>query len=527
MSRKRQPNAVIWDGMKMVDVWNSDEGWTIHSGEGKEMTMDEKLVGYVPVMFRAIHQRARAISSMPFALVDAGGEDYDTSQDWTNRIDFLPNPYAFLYMAEASLCLAGSAYFLRQTNIAGYGKQPRYLDPNTITVDEDKLKKNGTIEFIRRVGMKKEVFAPEKLIYFWLLDPQVELGPAINFPAKAASHAAGVLYNVDEFCQSFFQRGAIKSMLLTVTGNPPSGEREKLTEWWKRTVAGIRNAWGSQVINAENVKPVVIGEGMKELENVKLNEEKSQEVALAFDIPYSILFANAANFATSQQDKRNWYEDSIIPECNFIAQILNEQVFEALNLRLVFRSETLDIMQEDEASRAQAMAQLVPVLSDPAAEVALDILGYELDDDQWTLLREIWATKQANAQAMIDNLNQPAQQPAQQQGQVNTNQQPAETVIMPPQQGDQVNKALDLERWQSLALKRLADGKLMSTMREFKSDYITAEENWRIASELALAKTADDVKAAFALKVQPAPAYGELVDALRDAAKAARERVEA
>ena len=130
-----------------------------------------------------------------------------------------------------------------------------------------------------------------------------KFGPAKNYPGRAAANSCGVLLNIDLFAEGFFERGAIKAMLLTVKGMPAEAERSKLEEWWRSVVAGIKNAFGAKVINAEAVTPVVIGEGMKELENVTIGQEKREDIAIALGIPMSILFADAANYACLPADQ--------------------------------------------------------------------------------------------------------------------------------------------------------------------------------------------------------------------------------
>jgi hypothetical protein len=303
-----------------------------------------------------------------------------------------------------------------------------------------------------------------------------------------------VLYNVDEFAQAFFSRGAIKSMILTVQGNPPSGEREKLETWWNRTVAGIRNAWGAKVINADNVKPVVIGEGMKELENVTLTQEKKEDVATAFDIPFSILFSSAANYATAVQDKRSWYDDSIVPECEMIAEAMNEQIFAPLKLHFEFLPETLDIFQTDEAERSSALSQLVPAMADPNFEIAAQVLGYELTDEQWALWRSIQGEKKKQAEAMAEAARQAAEAKP---DNGNGNQPPDETTQDGAGQEKPTPAEEDMQKWLRKSVKALANGK--SAAVDFESLYIADEAKRRIYLRLGRCTTTDEVKAIFAL----------------------------
>ena len=97
------------------------------------------------------------VMSLGVPVLAGGSEEVDSSADYQNYVDFLPKITDMLYLCEASLVMAGRAYFMRNKNIAGYGVQPRYLLPGSITLDEKKL---PTIEFIRKVVMLDKRFTP-------------------------------------------------------------------------------------------------------------------------------------------------------------------------------------------------------------------------------------------------------------------------------------------------------------------------------------------------------------------------------
>ena len=109
---------------------------------------------------------------------------------------------------------------------------------------------------------------------------------------------------------------------------------------------------------------------------------------MALGIPMTILWSTEAGGlgggGVVESDERKFYEQTVVPEARFIAATLNEQVFSALDLRLVFRPETLDVFQADEAQRASALVSYVnagyPVgLASQVLGVELPT-GYDYDD---------------------------------------------------------------------------------------------------------------------------------------------------
>lgn len=514
-------NKLIYmDGQKSVDLWDGDEGWKILSGD-TEATPTREYYKFIPTLYRAVQLRMYSVANMPFELVK-GNTVFDSSDEWENKIGFLPNPFMLLQLIEASLMIAGCAYLFRDRSAVTTKKLTYHL-PGSVTPIIDPVR--GLTGFKRPVNSVDRTFKVDDYIYFWTPDPYVEIGPAINFPAQAAANASGVLLNMDIFAASFMKRGAIKVTLLSVKGMPKPAEREKLEDWWSNLVSGVKNAFTGKVINADAVTPTVIGEGLKELENTTISEEKREDIAVALGIPMSILFANAANYATSQQDELNFLKLTVIPDCEFIAAVLNEQLFEPLGLHLQFKPETLDAMQEDEAARAAALQQLtsagVPLL------MAMDLLGFELTDEQRAELEQAIIDKEERAEEMAARL---AQKPAEDQAAQDETQADENTPSPSPQeapgQAQEEKRLSDMDKWQRKAIKALRRGE--SAVVAFDSEYINVIEWNRINTALADARTDADVRVVFDgdnHNGKPdATSIKELTEALRSVAIAMREK---
>jgi hypothetical protein len=173
---------------------------------------------------------------------------------------------------------------------------------------------------------------------------------------------------------------------------------------------------------------------------------------------------------------------------------MNEQIFAPLKLHFEFLPETLDIMQEDESQRAAALAQLVPSMVDPMFEIAAEVLGYELTDEQWALWRSIQGEKKKQADAMAEAARQAAEAKP---DTGNINQPPEGTTQDGPGQEKPTPAEEDMQKWLRKSIKALANGK--SAAVDFESLYIADEAKRRIYLRLGRCTTADEVKAIFAL----------------------------
>src|SRR5581483_2715622 len=351
-------SALFFDGLKSIPLNElPEEAWKIVSGGSGQGELRD-VYRQVPWLFRGVELRAQGVASLPFGVFN-GNTEIDSSKDWQNKVGFLPDPKRLFYQLEASLTLVNRAYAFREYNLLKT-LNLRYLVPTTIR--EEINEESGTIQFIRSLGGRTKTLTTDDIIYFWKPSAFTELGYSDDSPAQAALNAANVVLNLDKFVSLFFKRGAIKATLLTVEGSPKEPEKDKLKAWWNRMFSGVKEAWQTEVVNS-SVKPVIVGEGVKELENETLTNAKRQDIATALGIPQTKLFSDSASGlgggGVVEQDDIRFLNDTIIPEATFIADTLNEQHFRPSGLSLRFKPETLDAFQADEADRAGALDQLV------------------------------------------------------------------------------------------------------------------------------------------------------------------------
>lgn len=461
-----------------------------------------ELLRAVPWLWRAVELRANAVAAMPFAIM-RGKVEEDTSDDYTNALGWLSDPRRLLWLTEAALCCYGSAYYWRERNRITT-KGVRYVRPDTIEPQIDP--QAGLTGFIRTVNGQRIPAPIDSIAYFWLPDPSVELGPPGGSPVTAAIAAAGVLLNLDRFASAYFKRGAIKATLLTVSGAPVAAERDRLKTWW-RNLLGTRNAFATEIVNADSVTPVVIGEGLAELNNATLTAEKRQDIATALGVPQSVIFSESAGglggAGVATMDEKHFYEKTVVPECELIAEVWNTQLLAPLGLRLVFQPETLDVFQEDENQRAAAFAAYVN--AGLPLEVVGQMVGLELPPGwDWD---KIAALKEERREEVAEQM----------QGGAPGNQPPGND----DDEDERDAKALaDLRRWRVKSAKR---GRLAT----FESDYIPAPvmaeviahgaNGWRDALDGVIAVYSGEEPAAKAAPVQDVAA---LVDALRSATEA-------
>ena len=368
---------IVYDGRTKTNINNlPEEAWTYLRGEGEDGGLKE-LQKRVPWLYQGMNIRAQGVASVPFAIYK-GETEIDISEDWQNKVDILPDPKRIIKQIEMALTLFNYGYLAQPKNPYGFAKELRYLFPLSMRplIDE----KTGLTGFERKLRGKVTPMKIEEVVYFWGIDPYVEIGHPQSSPATAAMAAAGVLMNVDEFAAAFFQRGAIKATILSVPHGTQWDDKEKLESWYTRAVNGIKNAWATKVLNADAVTATVIGEGVKELENTLLTKEKREDISTALGIPQSKLFSTSATDSNREEDEKSFLKDLIVPEAEFIAEVLNIQVFNDMGFRFKFRPEKMDAFQEDETDRSAAFLNYVSATGKDKASIWVQTLGIDLPD---------------------------------------------------------------------------------------------------------------------------------------------------
>lgn len=475
-------------GMKAITL-NDFDNWldAQMSGQG-DATTAYKAVAWA---YRCLQLRANAVSTMPFVVVRQGSDE-EVESPW---------PLArLLWQTEAALCTWGAFYWLKRANRVVL-RELQWLNPSTMSIEYDA---DGIKYFEQTVGATKRTFKPEQLVYGHTWNPSDDLGPGVA-PLQVALGAADIAQNINNWATGFFEHGAIPTVLLHTDSTLPRGESERIEGAWNRMVSGIRNAWKAVVLQG-GLKPEVITPPVNTLALPELQAGVRAQIATAMGIPQTML-EDAANYATAVEHKQSFIIDTIAPECELIAEAANTQLFATVGLELQFRPQDLDIMQEDEEQRAGSLASLVS--SGMPLKLALEVLGYDLTNDQWAMLEQAEAEKRAAAERDFELQKERFAQPV-----VAAPQQQA------PEREERNERAMrsDLRLWERKAVKRLKERG--SAVCLFESEHIPDHIKAGIEFDLSGCEDALQVKDVFGRYMAEPDGYAPLVAALTDATKA-------
>ena len=400
----------------------------------------------VPILFRAIQLRCDALSSVPVAIMK--GEEVEAKWPYPTKLGDL------LWHWEASALLSGAAFGEIVKNKSGFRKDVKYRNP----FDIETKYADGVYTF--RQSSSGMTWTNDtrsgnyEMVYLAEYDPKQDVFPGVG-AAMAATIDTKLLYALAKFPEMYFEGGAMPVTLLGIDTND-KGEIERIQNWFRRSVTSIRNAFRVLGVRAGSITPTTLTPPLKDLAFPELDAIAKDNIALAFGIRKTMLDSEAANYATAQEDRLSFYEDTIKPRAKKFEDVINTQLLAKDGLRLEFRFNEMDIFQEDENDRADLLNKLTT--AGLPIEVALQLAGYELTDEQAAMLN----AHQEQLDERRDNEYSP--------------------------------DIVELRKWQKMAEKRVKEGK---DLREFETSVIEPSLHGAISGALENAKTVSDVKRVF------------------------------
>jgi HK97 family phage portal protein len=401
----------------------------------------------VPYLFRLVQLRCDTLSSVPVKLYKLDDEDEVDEQEW-------PYPTKLkdlLWWWEAGALLSGAAYGEIMMNSGGYQKDVRYRNPFYMDVKY----KDGIITIKQNSSgteWKNNIFTDEyEMVYFAEYDPSQDLLPGVS-PAISANVDAKLLYALSKFPEMYFEGGA---MPVTVVGvdTTDEGEIKRMETFFKKVASGLKNAFRTLGTRANSIDVQTITPPLKDLAMPEINAQARDNLLTAFGVPKTLLDSEAANYATAQEDRKSFYQETIMPRARRYEDILNLQLLRKEDLRLEFSFNELELFQEDENERAELLSKLT--FSGLPLELAMRIAGYELTDEEQAMLEE---KQQEESDDERDELTE------------------------------------ELGRWARMAEKRVKDGR---DIREFETDIIPGSLHAAITGALESVETPEDVKLIF------------------------------
>jgi len=347
--------------------------WTgVFTGDGDAVDV-ETAYERVAVVRTAVTLRANALASLPWEITTRRG----------SLVAFDAERLAALIRGiEIDLCLYGAAYLLRDP-AAPLGL--RRLHPRTITPVTDA--KRGLVGFTRRVNNVEVRLEPEtELLHIWEPSVRSEVEPGAGLVTTALLQARTLLA-AERYQSAYFERGAVRPTVWMFAQRPTDAERSRFEQWLRQLVSGIRNAFRHLALSSE-IKTVTLGDKLSDVIQPELLQRAAELMLTAFQVPMSLVFSNASNYATALRDYQTFVLLTILTRAREIAAMLQPH-FAAYNQILRCNEARIDAVQNSELEKAEAIQRLTgqPVLTLNEARARLDLPQFVEDAADQELLR--------------------------------------------------------------------------------------------------------------------------------------------
>ena len=347
--------------------------WTGSQSGDSDAVDVETTYERVAVVRTAVTLRANALASLPWEVTTRRGTlvPFDAER-----------LAAIIRGVEIDLCLYGAAYLLRDP-AAPLGL--RRLHPRTITAITDP--KRGLVGFTRRANNAEIRLDPEtELLYIWEPSVRGEVEPGVGLVTTALTQARALLA-AERYQTAYFERGAVRPTVWMFAQRPTDAERSRFEQWLRQLVSGIRNAFRHLALSSE-VKTVTLGDTLSDAINPELLQRAAELMLTAFQVPMSLVFSSASNYATALRDYQTFILLTVLTRAREVVAMLQPH-FAAYNQTLRCNEARIDAVQSVELEKSEAIQRLAgqPVLTLNEARARLDLPQFVEDEADQALLR--------------------------------------------------------------------------------------------------------------------------------------------
>jgi len=421
--------------------------------------------------YRCIKLRADAVAGVPLVLVERDGTPL--ADHPLLALLRLPGSQRgaglraglgdLLRATEAAYNIWGVAYWLKVLPPGARGAGVRslaWLNPQTVETLSDPAR--GVVGYRQRAGSQGREYPAEEVIAFRNFDPLDDLGGLS--PLAVALDAINAELNASRYVAAFFANDARPAGLLSTEAVLHEPDIERVHAWWERLFKGAANRWKTGIVGG-GLKWTQISFPPGELALPDLRAEDRRAICAALGVPPGLAGAwEAATYATAREQKASFYEDTVLPQLSYYADVLNAALLahypelRARGARLAWDTDRIAALRETASDRARRLAALYQ-----AGVITRDEARGEL-----------------GFPALGEGGDPPGSGDA----------EPA------PPGPDTVQQAIkaELARWERFAVKRLKAGR---PLRDFRSTLIPAALWGEIADGLASAGTPEDVHEVF------------------------------
>lgn len=354
---------------------------------------------------------------------------------------------------------------------------------------------NGDIDDARYYKFLKDVLIEQnnadqftgEMMYFWLPDSDIEIGPAKKHPVGTAMVAAQLDADMDNSVSKLASRSFVSPHLVSAKGMPQEKERRDIENWLNRFMKGAFETF-TKILNADAVTVTQIGAGMEDFRASydEIDRQVIEKIGSAFGIPAAVFMSDKAFASEIDPMLRTWFETGIfVLLYQTIQETLNDQLLHEYGYHFSFSLSRIKAFQKDSADQAAAFRDYTSAKVRPSLAAA--ILGIQIPEGhKIEEFDENYSTGTETTPEVNSGEEQPAEQPTDEEEAAAAK---ANAVIL------NANEIKDLNLWKQVAMRSYHKGKGAAV--DFECKYLPANIAEPIRQKLADASNEFEIVRAF------------------------------
>lgn len=274
--------------------------------------------------YRCIQIRMQKVSRMPKRVVDRKSKQVLAEHPFMTALQDAWRYYQqdLISSWEMSLCIHGEAYFEKIRNIFGAPVGLRWLNPIAV---EPFINRGRIVryDFHDSYAGRYIPFQPDEIIYHHYQNPLDDYRGLS--PTMVALNSINVERDIERSTKSWYQNDSRPDGIVTPRNPIDDIAYDALVEKIRDQLKGAQNRGRTFATN----EPVDWQQVQREPIPTQEEQEASvrRKTCAGYGVPLSIAGAwDDAQYQSSPEQRKSLYEETIIPECETLEEIINAQV---------------------------------------------------------------------------------------------------------------------------------------------------------------------------------------------------------
>ena len=311
-----------------------------------------------PIAHRCVDLRAQKVSEMPKRVVLKGTHDPIPDHPLILALDESRRYWrkSLLYLWQSAKCIHGEAYIEKIADQFGRPMTLRWLNPLAIEpyVDGDAI---AWFDYQSDTFNQTRI-ETERVVYDYYHNPLDDYRGLA--PMQVALSAVNILNGVMNYQNAFFANDARPGGVLSGDGNVHFNDTtmKRLKNFWDEQLSGARKAF----------RTIFMPVGLKysQIQQAPTPEHETVErmairkICDAFGVPVPLVDLDEMRFQLSDEQPKQFYENTVIPDCMEIAEVINGELLPffdpgAEDVVFEFDFDKIRALLDDQVKRATAI----------------------------------------------------------------------------------------------------------------------------------------------------------------------------